>query len=58
MKETKGKEGIVLVLEIKEEERGVFKVERWVLGKKGVLPTGLCSGNPTNFMDKVAVFSI
>jgi len=58
VKETEGEEGIVLVVKIKEEERGVRKIERWIQGKKGVLPLGLYSRNPTNFMDKVAIFSI
>lgn len=58
MKETKGEEGVVLVVKITEEERWVRKIEGWVQGKKGVLPTGICSSNPTNFMDKVTIFSI
>lgn len=58
MKETEGEEGIFLVVKIKEEERGFRKIERWIQGKKGVLPSGLCSCNPTNFLDKVAIFSI
>jgi len=41
VKETEGEQGIVLVVKIKEEERGVRKIERWIQGKKVVLPTGL-----------------
>lgn len=58
MKETEGEEGIVLVVKIKKEERRFRKIKRWIQGKKGVLPSGLCSCNLTNFMDKVAIFSI
>lgn len=58
MKETKGEESIVLVIQIKEEERRVREIERWVLGKKGVLPTGYCSSNSAYFSGKVRIFSI
>ena len=61
MKETKGEERVVLVVQVMEEERRVFEIERRVLGKKGVLPVRLCPSDPANFygeIDKVSVFSI
>lgn len=61
MKETKGEEGVILVIEIKKEEIGVGEIERWVLRKKRVFPTWLCSSDPANFFDKMGevwIFSI
>lgn len=58
MKETKGEEGVVLVVEIMNEERRVGEIDRRVLGTKGVLPMGLCSSGPANFFDNVCEVTI
>ena len=59
VKETKGKKGIVLVLQKHLEKTRIREIKRRVLAKKGLFPTGLRSDNLTYFsgnISKVLVF--
>lgn len=55
MEETEREEGVVLVVKVKEEERRVREIERWVLRKKRVLPTRHCSSEPADFFGEVGI---
>jgi len=58
VKETEGDEGIVLVVKIKEEERGVRKIERWNRERRVSSQRGFIRVILQISMDKVAIFSI